>query len=210
MTDGRSVILSRISDALRVPVETLAVPRRRRATTPEGIDDMDLIDLFAERVADYRAAVHRVAATEVGSAVRMALAAHGAHRVVVPAGLPGTWVDGSGLEPLVDDPALTHAQLDEADAVLTGCAVGIAETGTIVLDGGPDQGRRAISLLPDVHICVVRETQVVATVGEALEQIDPRRPLTWISGPSATSDIELSRVEGVHGPRHLHVVVTSE
>ncbi len=209
MTDARSVILSRIGDALTVPVETVRVPSRHRATTPEHIDGLDLADLFAARVADYGAAVHRVPPTGIADAVRKALAVHGAHRIVLPARVPRTWVDGPGLEPLLDDPPLTHAQLDHADAALTGCAIGIAETGTIILDGGPDQGRRAISLLPDVHVCVMREAQLVATIAEALEQVDPRRPMTWISGPSATSDIELSRVEGVHGPRHLHVVLSS-
>ena len=135
-----------------------------------------------------------------------ALARRNVTRLVVPAGVPAAWL----LDPNVgigDDPPLSHAQLDALDGTLTGCAVAIAETGTVVLDAGPDQGRRALSLLPDYHLCVVRADQVVGDVPEALRRLDPRRPLTWISGPSATSDIELQRVEGVHGPRILDVVI---
>ena len=161
-----------------------------------------LLDLFAERVADYRATVTRCAAAELGGAVASALG--DAASVVVPPGLeldvPGAVVDGG----------LTHAELDAVDAVVTTAAVGIAETGTVVLDHGAGQGRRAITLLPDLHVCVVREGQVVPDVADALARLDPLRPQTWISGPSATSDIELSRVEGVHGPRRLHVVLVAD
>ena len=122
-------------------------------------------------------------------------------RVVVPPGL-GFDIPGS----VVDD-GLPAAELDRLDAVVTGARIGIAETGTIVLDHGPGQGRRAITLVPDRHVCVVRADQVVADVPDAITLLDPLSPLTWISGPSATSDIELDRVEGVHGPRHLHVII---
>jgi L-lactate dehydrogenase complex protein LldG len=165
-------------------------------------DRAALLDLFAERVADYRAEVTRCSAADLGQALDAALA--GARGVVVPAGL--------GLEValgIVDD-GLTHAELDAIEAVVTRAAVGIAETGTVVLDHGPDQGRRAVTLLPDLHVCVVHEAQVVHDVGDALALLDPHRPQTWVSGPSATSDIELSRVEGVHGPRRLHVVLVGE
>jgi L-lactate dehydrogenase complex protein LldG len=156
------------------------------------------VDLFAERVADYRAVVERCGADEV--AARVAAVVEGL-RVVVPDGL-GFDVPGG-----LPDTGLSAAELDAVDAVVTTATVGIAETGTIVLDHGPGQGRRALTLVPDVHVCVVRADQVVADVPDAVRRLDPARPLTWISGPSATSDIELDRVEGVHGPRTLHVLV---
>ena len=119
------------------------------------------------------------------------------------------WLVADGVERVSDTPPLPSAELDGIDAVITGCAIAIAETGTIVLDGGPDQGRRALTLIPDHHLCVVRAGQVVDDVPAAVAALDPRRPLTWISGPSATSDIELRRVEGVHGPRHLYVLIVA-
>ncbi|WP_342668333.1 LutC/YkgG family protein [Actinoplanes subtropicus] len=132
----------------------------------------------------------------------------GAGTVVVPPGLPTEWLPPE-VEAVVDD-GLEADRIGAADGVVTGAAVAIAETGTIVLDASPDQGRRIITLLPDLHICVLRPEQVVASVPEAVARLDPRRPLTWISGPSATSDIELNRVEGVHGPRNLHVILVAD
>ena len=120
--------------------------------------------------------------------------------------------NGPGVE-LVEDAALSVQQLDGLDGALTGCAVAIAEVGAFVLDAGAAQGRRALVLVPDLHICVVREDQVVGLVPEAVgvleEAVRAGRPLTFVAGPSATSDIELDRVEGVHGPRVLHVVVAA-
>lgn len=161
-----------------------------------------VLDRFAERVADYRAQVTRCAAVDLAAAIEAALA--GVRSVVVPAGL------GLDVPLAVVDDGLTSTELDAVEAVVTGAALGIAETGTVVLDHRPDQGRRAITLLPDLHVCVVREAQVVPDVGDALAVLDPLRPQTWVSGPSATSDIELSRVEGVHGPRRLHVVLVAD
>jgi L-lactate dehydrogenase complex protein LldG len=161
-----------------------------------------MLDLFAERVADYRAVVTRCAAADLTVTVTSAL--DGAASVIVP---PGLELEVPGA--IVDD-GLSHAELDAIEAVVTRAAVGIAETGTVVLDHGPGQGRRVITLLPDLHVCVVRESQVVPDVPDALPRLDPHRPQTWISGPSATSDIELSRVEGVHGPRRLHVVLVAD
>jgi L-lactate dehydrogenase complex protein LldG len=159
------------------------------------------VDLFVERVEDYKAVVERCSASDL--AARVVAAVEGCS-VVVP---PGLGVDVPGA---VTDEGLTSMELDGIDAVVTEATVGIAETGTIVLDHRPGQGRRAITLVPDRHVCIVRADQVVADVQDAVASLDPLRPLTWISGPSATSDIELSRVEGVHGPRHLHVILVED
>jgi L-lactate dehydrogenase complex protein LldG len=172
---------------------------------PASLEGPPLLDLFIERVEDYRAVVERC---DVGDlAERVAAAVEGCS-VVVPDGLdldvPGAMVDSG----------LSATELDDVDAVVTRSVVGIAETGTIVLDHGPGQGRRAITLVPDRHVCIVRAADVVPDVPDAVRQLRPAvvegRPLTWISGPSATSDIELSRVEGVHGPRNLHVIVVDD
>lgn len=168
------------------------------------------VDLLAENLADYRALVHRCSDGELPELVARLLSAHGSGSVVVPPGLPTGWLGAVDTTLVQDSAASTAPELDRVDSVVTGCAVAVAETGTIVLDSSPDQGRRRITLVPDHHICVVRvPDQVVSSVPEALERLDPTRPLTWISGPSATSDIELDRVEGVHGPRTLEVVLLS-
>jgi L-lactate dehydrogenase complex protein LldG len=168
------------------------------------------VDLLAENLADYRALVHRCAAAELAGTIAGLLAGHGSTSVVVPAGLDEAWLAATEVTRVPDRAEDTSGELDRVDSVVTACALAIAETGTLVLDGGPDQGRRRITLVPDHHICVVRvPDQVVSSVPQALERLDPTRPLTWISGPSATSDIELDRVEGVHGPRTLEVVLVS-
>ncbi|KUN75619.1 lactate utilization protein B/C [Streptomyces bungoensis] len=168
----------------------------------------ETVDLLAENLAEYRAVVHRCPDGELPTLIARLLADRGAGSVLVPSGLEPGWLAESDVTRVADRAGSTPAELDRTDSVVTACAVAIAETGTIVLDGSPDQGRRRISLVPDHHICVVRvPDQVVASVPQALERLDPTRPLTWISGPSATSDIELDRVEGVHGPRTLEVVL---
>jgi L-lactate dehydrogenase complex protein LldG len=202
MADARSVVLGRIRRALADRPAATEIPRSYDTSRPLG----DLVELAAERIADYRAEVHRVALSDVPAKIASLLTARGATRMVGPVDLPPSWqVDAA--EWLTDSLALSIDQLDGADGVLTGCAVAIAETGTIVLDGGEAQGRRALTLLPDYHLCVVRTDQIVGIVPEALARLEPTRPLTFISGPSATSDIELDRVEGVHGPRTLHVII---
>ncbi|MCZ4499689.1 MAG: hypothetical protein JWQ74_2242 [Marmoricola sp.] len=197
-TSARDDILGRVRQALgsedRPTVEVL----RSYRDAPSYVD---LTALFVERVEDYKATVVRCGEDQVEAAITAATAGG---RVVVPTGF-GWTVPGA-----VPDDALSHADLDALDGVVTSAALGIAETGTIVLDHGPGQGRRALSLVPDLHICVVRAGQVVGGVAEAVGLLDPLRPQTWISGPSATSDIELQRVEGVHGPRTLHVIVVDE
>lgn len=209
---AREEILARVRAALGdvVPEAADASPVVPPRTTPAAHEGAHaaLVDLFDERVADYRAVVERCTAAELEERIAAALPAQG--RVVVPAGL-----DVHVPRAVVDDPSdtsgeagvLSAAELDACVAVVTAARVGIAETGTIVLDHTPDQGRRVITLVPDLHLCIVRTDQVVADVPDAIDLLDPTRPLTWISGPSATSDIELDRVEGVHGPRTLHVLL---
>ncbi|MGW6980680.1 LutC/YkgG family protein [Streptomyces sp. NPDC054932] len=170
------------------------------------------VDLLAAHLAEYRAVVHRTDEQRLPVLLARLLAERGARSVLVPPGLPPHWLpaaDPTRVPTRVPDRASSTAhELDRVDSVVTGCALAVAETGTIVLDAGPDQGRRRITLIPDHHICVVRvPDQVVDSVPQALPLLDPTRPLTWISGPSATSDIELDRVEGVHGPRTLEVVL---
>ncbi|MEV5126120.1 LUD domain-containing protein [Streptomyces decoyicus] len=166
------------------------------------------VDLLAENLADYRAVVHRSDTEGLPRLIGRLLAERGARTVLVPPGLDASWTAGSDVTLVEDRASSTPRELDAVDSVLTGCAVAIAETGTLVLDAGPDQGRRRITLVPDHHLCVVRAPgQVVGSVPEALPLLAPDRPLTWISGPSATSDIELDRVEGVHGPRTLEVIL---
>ncbi|MFG2981219.1 lactate utilization protein C [Streptomyces sp. NPDC048258] len=166
-------------------------------------------DLLAAHLAEYRAKVHRTAEDGLPALLARLLAARGARTVLVPPALPPHWLPAATGPARVHDRAgSTPYELDAVDSVVTGCALAIAETGTIVLDGGLDQGRRRITLVPDHHVCVVRiPGQLVDSVPQALERLDPTRPLTWISGPSATSDIELDRVEGVHGPRTLEVIL---
>lgn len=196
---ARDEVLQRVRTALGDPTATAPLARDYRLA-----DDAEpSVALFVQRLEDYRAAVHRVAQGDVADLLRRLATG----RVVVPPGFPTQWLTGVDVVP--DEPALSSAELDELDGVLTTCALAVAETGTIVLDGGAGQGRRALSLVPDHHVVVVRESQLVATVPQAITRLDPRRPQTWISGPSATSDIELQRVEGVHGPRRLDVVLVA-
>ncbi|MFF5981829.1 lactate utilization protein C [Streptomyces olindensis] len=169
------------------------------------------VALLAENLADYRAIVHRTDSAGLSGLIAGLLEKRGSASVLVPPGLDEGWLAATGVTRVADRAGSTPHELDRVDSVVTACAVAIAETGTIVLDGSPDQGRRRITLVPDHHICVVRVPgQVVSSVPQGLERLDPARPLTWISGPSATSDIELDRVEGVHGPRTLEVILAGE
>jgi L-lactate dehydrogenase complex protein LldG len=228
VTSSRDLILDRISRALAAPPGdrtpdghaaggattggTAEPPVARDYQREHGNRTVEqTVDLLAVNLADYRAIVHRTGAEGLPALVARLLAARGARQVLVPDGLPESWLAEAGAACVPDRAETTHRELDLVDSVVTGCAVAIAETGTIVLDAGPAQGRRRITLIPDHHICVVRvPEQVVGSVPQALERLDPTRPLTWISGPSATSDIELDRVEGVHGPRTLEVVLLEQ
>ena len=198
---AREEILARVRAALSDvdPQQETDLPPAPRRAQPPDLPPGDVVGLFAERVADYRAVVERCSAADLEARVRAALPPGG--RVVVPPGL------GLEIPDAVVDDGFSATELDAFAAVVTAARLGIAETGTIVLDHQPDQGRRALSLVPDRHVCVVRADQVVPDVPDAVALLDGSRPLTWISGPSATSDIELDRVEGVHGPRFLHVII---
>lgn len=174
----------------------------------------DVLADFVDKVSDYGATVDRCTVSGLADAVVAALTRLGARSVVLPAGTPDEWADACAAEGLavrVDDPTLSHEELDAVDAVVTTAAVAMADSGTIALDHSAGQGRRALTLLPDRHVCVVRAHQVVSDVPEGIARLAPalrdRRPVTWLSGGSATSDIELSRVEGVHGPRRLAVIL---
>ena len=216
---ARDEVLARIRTALGSPARTSSAPGSsapgsqappgdpvpRGYRTSGDLGTAQLLDLLAERLRDYGCTVRRTAPGQVMTAVGEALGQRGARRIVVPPGLNVADLP-AGVDIVADD-GLSPAALDAVDGVITGAAVAIAETGTIVLDGSPGQGRRALSLVPDYHLCVVRAEQVVGLVPEALARLDPGRPLTWVSGPSATSDIELDRVEGVHGPRTLDVIL---
>ncbi|GAA2473629.1 lactate utilization protein C [Terrabacter carboxydivorans] len=173
--------------------------------------------LFAENVADYRATVVQAVPGTVGAVVVDALRTVGSRSVVLPTGLESDWQQtlSGAVTVVAEADAATHVELDGIDAVVTSAAVGIATTGTIVLDHTAGQGRRELTLVPDTHVCVVRASQVVPDVPDAVARLRPELgagplPLTWISGPSATSDIELQRVEGVHGPRTLVVVLVAD
>ncbi|MCT2588226.1 LutC/YkgG family protein [Actinophytocola gossypii] len=206
MADARDVVLGRIRAALADRPTAAPVPRDYDTSR----DVQDVVGLFAERAADYRAVVRRVRPRELAEEIDVSLRARGARRMAAPDDLPAWWRIGEVVWSL-DEPGhpLSIRALDRSDGVLTGCAVAIAETGTVVLDAGEAQGRRALTLLPDYHLCVVRADQVVGTVPEALARLSPTSPLTFISGPSATSDIELDRVEGVHGPRNLEILIVN-
>jgi L-lactate dehydrogenase complex protein LldG len=217
---AREEILGRVRRALAdVPGEEPASWDVRDTSDPAatyvreaGGSPAELLQRFAERCGAYRAHVARCVPEEaaIAAAVAAACARHRVGSLVVPAGVPAAWVPDD-VRVVNDDPPLSPAALDGADGVLTGCALAIAPTGTIILDAGSGQGRRAITLVPDLHVCVVRAEQIVAGVPEAIAgvraSVDAGRPITLISGPSATSDIELKRVEGVHGPRRLEVVL---
>ncbi|QKE82554.1 LUD domain-containing protein [Arthrobacter sp. NEB 688] len=213
---ARDEILARVRGAT---ADVTTTPADRAPTTvveETSPGRVTTLDLFVENVADYRAQVVRVMPSGVADAVADALREHGCGTAVLPTGLDPAWRDavGGAVRVVAEADVTVDAELDAVDAVVTAAAVGIATTGTVVLDHGPDQGRRALTLVPDLHVCVVRSGQVVHDVPEAVGRLRPgaehARPLTWVSGPSATSDIELERVEGVHGPRTLVVVLVDE
>lgn len=204
---AREEVMARIRSAIGPEPAPVDIPRGYRTRGDHAPGSTELLDLFTARLEDYRAVVHRCADAGLAATITSALAVSSVTRAATAPGIDLGPLDG--VDVLRDDPddPLTVAALDGVDGVVTGCALAVAETGTIVLDGSPACGRRALTLVPDYHLVVVRAEQVVESVPEAVRRLDPRAPLTWVSGPSATSDIELSRVEGVHGPRTLVVVI---
>ena len=206
----REEVLARIraAHAAAPPTAPSYEEMQRDYRTTTAHDREERVEILVDRLVDYRALVRRTTAEGLAGTIATALSERGARSMVVPSGLDRAWLERVEVEVRDDGPdGLGVAALDATDGVLTGCAVAVAMTGTLVLDGSPDQGRRAITLVPDYHLCVVAADRIVGDVPEALRRLDPTRPLTFISGPSATSDIELNRVEGVHGPRTLEVII---
>ncbi len=208
MSAAREEVLRRVREAKPAGAAAIVRAYRRHGT----LDEEQCVALFCDRVGEYRADVRRCAEEDLAGIVASVGAERDARRLVAPDGVPRSW-RSPALE-LVADEGLSASELDQMDGALTGCTVAIAETGTIVLTASPSEGRRAVTLVPDLHVCVVRETQIVQLLPEALARIEDAgletRPITFVSGPSATSDIELNRVEGVHGPRDLVVLVVKE
>jgi L-lactate dehydrogenase complex protein LldG len=209
---AREEILSRVRSAIAPAAQRqqqqqqrqqqpTPIPRDYRTATDDGLEQ------FLERLAHYDATAIHATPDNLDETVGAVLNDRGVRNLVAPDGIPDGWL--TTVNPIKDTPPLDNDALDQSDGVLTTCALAIAQTGTIVLDGGAGMGRRALALLPDYHLCVVRAEQLVGSVPEALAQLDPTRPLTFVSGPSATVDIEMVRVRGVHGPRTLDVVIVS-
>jgi L-lactate dehydrogenase complex protein LldG len=197
---AREEILGRVRAAVaRQPSND--IPREYRTTTRDGLES------FLERLAHYDARAIHTTESELAATIATTLAQRQARDVIAPDGVPGGWL--TTVNPIKDTPPLDNDALDGSDGVVTACALAIAQTGTIVLDGSPGMGRRALTLLPDYHLCVVRAEQIVPSVPEALARLTPTSPLTFISGPSATVDIEMVRVKGVHGPRTLDVILVT-
>lgn len=214
MSASKEKILNRIREALgeNAGFDDQIIPRNFKQTASLGITAK--VQLFSERVREYKAEVELIKKDTISRKIREICDKENIHKLVTPDGLDEKWLTEieSFVTLLTDSPQLSKDELNDSDAVITGCYTGVAQTGTIVLDSGPGQGRRVLTLLPDFHICVIDESQIVEIFPEAIQQLDEvvkssGRPITMISGPSATSDIELDRVEGVHGPRKLHVIV---
>ncbi len=219
MSEAKKSMLNSIRDALKnVPddeqPEDLEVPRNYRQKGE--LSGNEIVDLFAERVGEYKATVQRVESDKLVDVIAESCQREKVEKLVAPDDFPERWLPDS-VAPMIDDleTPLSHQELDSSDGVITTCALAVAQTGTIFLDAGEGQGRRALTLLPDYHICIVRESQIVELVPEGFAHFksivkEEGRPITLISGPSATSDIELNRVEGVHGPRRLEVLIVNE
>ncbi|MEW2438392.1 LUD domain-containing protein [Streptomyces caniferus] len=208
---ARETVLRRVRDALTLSSHPPEVEIPRTYRTGRTLADEERLALFVDRLLDYKGRVHRCTADGTAAVLAEVLHGHRARRVGVPAGLDPAWLAAFDGEVVTDSPDIPAPRLDALDGVVTASAVSCAETGTVFLDGAAaDQGRRALTLVPDLHVCVVDLSSVEAGVPEALARLRPTSPITLISGPSATSDIELERVEGVHGPRTLEVVIRTD
>ena len=220
MSNSKDTILSRIRAALHEnevgSTDITQTPEIERMYDQKCLlTDEQKLDLFAERVNEYKAVTEIIAEDEIGEQIKTICTEAGLKTLAIPGGIDERWVSllDSDVQLLRDDPTpLTNEELNNCDAVLTGALIGVAQTGSIILNGGPGQGRRVLTLLPDFHICVIKQEQITGIIPEAIQKLDSivkesGRPITMISGPSATSDIELNRVEGVHGPRRLHVLI---
>jgi L-lactate dehydrogenase complex protein LldG len=211
MHSGREEVLARIRRGIGPPLNrsteyaSLGRHYRQRGSLPRE----EVLEIFADRLRDYGCGVYRCSESDLPKIIGDLLEERGKSSLLVPSGLPLQW-----LPPAFDfirDPQMTNHELDGAEGVATGCAVAIAATGTIVLAHSSAAGNRALTLIPDYHLCIVLEQQVVETVPEGIERITnlSRLPLTMVAGPSATADIEMTRVKGVHGPRTLDVILVS-
>lgn len=218
MNTSKNIILGRIKKALKdVPGTDEQVSGRQSVhyKSESSYSVQERIDLFAARVGDYKARVEIIRKADIPLTISKSCGRENVKKLVVPSGIPDRWLPG-GVEILNDEPEmLSNGDLDASDGVLTTCSLAIAETGTIVMDSGSGQGRRALTLLPDYHLCIVTADQIVGIVPEAFGLLNDDikqsgMPVTFISGPSATSDIELNRVEGVHGPRRLEVLIVKK
>lgn len=213
MSEAKAEMLNRVRTALGTgrgaaserAAEYAAIPREYTAAS--DFDRAHLLALFVERLHDYGAAVHPCAEAEIAATVAQVLAAHHKSGLLVPRGLPSSWLP-TGFD-FIPEGELDYGQMDASEGVLTGCAAAIALTGTIVVRHSAETGSRALTLIPDYHLCVVYADQVVHTVPEGIRELSTfgAAPVTTISGPSATSDIEMTRIKGVHGPRTLEVIL---
>jgi len=219
MSNAKQEVLNNIRNALEnVPGKEHAEDNKvSRGYRQKGkLSQRELVKLFIERVSEYKARVSHVNGDQLIGAISESCQRENVENIVIPEGFPQQWIPDA-ISPMWDrfEKQLSHQELDASDGVVTTCALAVAQTGSIILDAGKGQGRRAVSLLPDYHLCIVKESQIVELVPEGFAYFEEKvkkegPPITFISGPSATSDIELSRVEGVHGPRRLEIIVISE
>ncbi|NNN08131.1 MAG: LUD domain-containing protein [Acidimicrobiaceae bacterium] len=204
---GREGVLSSIAAALGDRSRHTTLPIEREYHVSGQLDATRRRELLKDRLLDYRAHVVECERDNLGTVVNDLLVTHGSNSLAAPHDIPTDWLSSVSRDVHFDEPSLSVTDLDSIDSTLSGCAVAVAQTGTIVLDSGERQGRRALSLIPDHLIIVIFDDQIVELVPEAVARLTPTSTQTWISGPSATSDIELERIEGVHGPRTLDVIL---